>query len=253
MIKTQKKTKQKLSLSAEMFPTPPHDRPRTCERRRRWPNACVLSGLSRWFAIFSSTASWSAVDLVREATRFFPRYGCWSGRCQRRVSACSLAGVPRAHQMACLNTLKQEIKTLESVFPKSHERFQIMSASVDELSCRFVGKNGKKYEIHANITVSINKSPHQFLSFQLWPQVKLTESGVAFFIHSQVHGGQGRGEGGERKDKETITLDNVVCLAIWSWIFRLVAPKQFIFRRANCRISALVVSHACEPSPLSWL
>lgn len=57
-------------------------------------------------------------------------------------------------QMACLNTLKQEIKTLESVFPKSHERFQIMSASVDELSCRFVGKNGKKYEIHANITVS---------------------------------------------------------------------------------------------------
>ena len=60
--------------------------------------------------------------------------------------------------MACLNTLKQEIKTLESVFPKSHERFQIMSASVDELSCRFVGKNGKKYEIHANITVSVTRA-----------------------------------------------------------------------------------------------
>lgn len=58
--------------------------------------------------------------------------------------------------MACLNTLKLEIKTLEQVFPKNHERFQIMSASVDELSCRFVGKNGKKYEIHANITVSIS-------------------------------------------------------------------------------------------------
>lgn len=56
--------------------------------------------------------------------------------------------------MACLNTLKQEIKTLEAVFPKNHERFQIVSASVDELSCRFIGKNGKKYEIHANITVS---------------------------------------------------------------------------------------------------
>ena len=56
--------------------------------------------------------------------------------------------------MACLNTLKLEIKTLEQVFPKNHERFQIMSASVDELTCRFVGKNGKKYEIHANITVS---------------------------------------------------------------------------------------------------
>lgn len=58
--------------------------------------------------------------------------------------------------MACLNTLKLEIKTLEHVFPKNHERFQIMSASVDELTCRFVGNNGKKYEIHANITVSIN-------------------------------------------------------------------------------------------------
>lgn len=56
--------------------------------------------------------------------------------------------------MACLNTLKQEIRTLESIFSKNHERFQIMSASVDELSCRFIGKNGKKYEIHANITVS---------------------------------------------------------------------------------------------------
>lgn len=56
--------------------------------------------------------------------------------------------------MACLNTLKQEIRTLESIFSKSHERFQIVSASVDELSCRFIGKNGKKYAIHANITVS---------------------------------------------------------------------------------------------------
>ncbi|KAK4883126.1 hypothetical protein RN001_006445 [Aquatica leii] len=54
--------------------------------------------------------------------------------------------------MACLNTLKQEIRTLESIFPKNHERFQILSASVDELSCRFIAKNGKKYEIHANIT-----------------------------------------------------------------------------------------------------
>lgn len=56
--------------------------------------------------------------------------------------------------MACLNTLKQEIRTLEQIFGKHHERFQIISASVDELSCRFIGKSGKKYIIHANITVS---------------------------------------------------------------------------------------------------
>ena len=59
-----------------------------------------------------------------------------------------------SYSMACLNTLKQEIKTLESVFPKNHERFQVVAASVDELTCRFIGKNGKKYDIHANITVS---------------------------------------------------------------------------------------------------
>ena len=56
--------------------------------------------------------------------------------------------------MACLNNLKLEIKTLESAFPKTHERFQVVSASVDELTCRFIGKLGKKSDIHANITVS---------------------------------------------------------------------------------------------------
>lgn len=61
--------------------------------------------------------------------------------------------------MACLNTLKQEIKTLESVFTKNHDRFQVIAASVDELTCRFVGKNGKKYEIHANITETYPSTP----------------------------------------------------------------------------------------------
>uniref|UniRef100_A0A1B0BAX4 Uncharacterized protein n=1 Tax=Glossina palpalis gambiensis TaxID=67801 RepID=A0A1B0BAX4_9MUSC len=54
--------------------------------------------------------------------------------------------------MACLNTLKLEIKTLEKIFTKNHERFQILNSSVDELTCRFIGKNGKRYDIHANIT-----------------------------------------------------------------------------------------------------
>ncbi|XP_017782523.1 PREDICTED: ubiquitin-conjugating enzyme E2 Q2 [Nicrophorus vespilloides] len=61
--------------------------------------------------------------------------------------------------MACLHTLKQEIRTLEQIFPKNHDRFQIVSASVDELSCRFIGKNGKKYEIHANITETYPSVP----------------------------------------------------------------------------------------------
>lgn len=61
--------------------------------------------------------------------------------------------------MACLNTLKQEIKTLESFFTKNHERFQVVAASVDELTCRFIGKHGKKYEIHANITETYPSTP----------------------------------------------------------------------------------------------
>lgn len=61
--------------------------------------------------------------------------------------------------MACLNTLKQDIKTLESLFPKNHERFQVVNASVDELTCRFVGRNGKKFEIHANITEAYPSNP----------------------------------------------------------------------------------------------
>lgn len=66
---------------------------------------------------------------------------------------------PSSNPMACLNTLKQEIRTLEQIFGKNHERFQIVSASVDELSCRFIGKNGKKYPIHANITETYPSVP----------------------------------------------------------------------------------------------
>lgn len=61
--------------------------------------------------------------------------------------------------MACLNTLKLEIKTLEQIFTKNHERFQILNASVDELSCRFIGRNGKQYDIHANITETYPSTP----------------------------------------------------------------------------------------------
>lgn len=56
--------------------------------------------------------------------------------------------------MACLNTLKQEIKAIQNCFPrKPNARFQVLSASLDEITCRFTGLNGKKHDIHANITV----------------------------------------------------------------------------------------------------
>lgn len=61
--------------------------------------------------------------------------------------------------MACLNNLKQDIKTLESLFPKGHELFEITAASVDELTCRFFNRNGKKFDIHANITETYPSTP----------------------------------------------------------------------------------------------
>lgn len=68
--------------------------------------------------------------------------------------------------MACLANLKQDIKFLESVFPKDHKVFQILSASVDELTCRFVSRDGRKYDVHANIMVSgrLKYYFHDFLS-----------------------------------------------------------------------------------------
>ena len=56
--------------------------------------------------------------------------------------------------MACLNVLKVEIRSLENAFPRSHPRLQVVSASVDELTCRFIDPSGRKHTIHANITVS---------------------------------------------------------------------------------------------------
>nr|CAG4648007.1 EOG090X0867 [Moina brachiata] len=61
--------------------------------------------------------------------------------------------------MACLNNLKLEIRTLESIFTKTHDRFQVVAASVDELTCRFIGKHGKKFDIHANITETYPSMP----------------------------------------------------------------------------------------------
>jgi ubiquitin-conjugating enzyme E2 Q len=40
--------------------------------------------------------------------------------------------------MACLARLRDDTKFLEKTFPRSHYRFQIISASVDEISCRFL-------------------------------------------------------------------------------------------------------------------
>lgn len=53
--------------------------------------------------------------------------------------------------MACLQKLRDDIALLERLFPKTHDRFQIISASVDELSAKFLDPNGRSVRVYANI------------------------------------------------------------------------------------------------------
>lgn len=61
--------------------------------------------------------------------------------------------------MACLQKLRDDIALLEKLFPKTHERFQIVSASVDELTAKFIHPNGKIIRICANIQENYPREP----------------------------------------------------------------------------------------------
>lgn len=66
--------------------------------------------------------------------------------------------------MACLQKLKEDLKVLQSLFPKTHERLQVVSCTVDEVNFIFVGPNGEKMPIVANIIVSRSHFNHLFVS-----------------------------------------------------------------------------------------
>ena len=53
-----------------------------------------------------------------------------------------------------ISGLKSEVKQIQAVFPKTHEFFRTVSASLDDLTFHFIGKNGEKQVISCNITVS---------------------------------------------------------------------------------------------------
>lgn len=57
--------------------------------------------------------------------------------------------------MTSRKSLKLDLKLLKDTFSKEHERFQVSQAATDQLTCRFIGENGKKYDIHANIPVRV--------------------------------------------------------------------------------------------------
>lgn len=61
--------------------------------------------------------------------------------------------------MACLQKLREDIALLKRLFPRTHDRFQIISASVDELSAEFVDPNGKRMRVCANIQENYPQVP----------------------------------------------------------------------------------------------
>lgn len=73
--------------------------------------------------------------------------------------------------MACLNKLKADIRLLETLFPQSHQRFRILSANVDEISCCYLTQWGKKKIVFANITEVYPTSPPVWFSESDDPQV----------------------------------------------------------------------------------
>ncbi|XP_038071811.1 ubiquitin-conjugating enzyme E2 Q2-like isoform X1 [Patiria miniata] len=56
--------------------------------------------------------------------------------------------------MACVASLKQELQLSESLFGKDNERFQIHAATMDELTCKFIGCNKEEFVVHCNFTDS---------------------------------------------------------------------------------------------------
>ncbi|CAJ0944534.1 unnamed protein product, partial [Mesorhabditis belari] len=61
--------------------------------------------------------------------------------------------------MACLRKLKEDLALLEQIFPKNHERLQVLVATVDEISIRFCDNGGRNFVINANIQENYPRQP----------------------------------------------------------------------------------------------
>ncbi|CAB02096.2 Ubiquitin-conjugating enzyme E2 25 [Caenorhabditis elegans] len=95
--------------------------------------------------------------------------------------------------MACLRKLKEDIQVLEKLFPKNHNRFQILSASVDELSMKFINAENKGIIVTANIQENYPRQPPIWFSESDDVPVigmslqRLTETEESTNILHQVH------------------------------------------------------------------
>ncbi|BFZ01638.1 hypothetical protein BsWGS_04678 [Bradybaena similaris] len=81
--------------------------------------------------------------------------------------------------MACLARLKEDIGTLETLFPSTHGRFQILTATLDEVTCRFIGRSGETYEIQSNVTETYPQTPPIWFSESEDPSILAVVGGLA--------------------------------------------------------------------------
>ena len=55
--------------------------------------------------------------------------------------------------MACMKALRRDLQLLVAYFTRDHPQFQVLDATLDDVSFRFFETSGKHHDIHANFLV----------------------------------------------------------------------------------------------------
>lgn len=76
--------------------------------------------------------------------------------------------------MACLNRLKEDIRSLSAAFPSSHPRFRTITATLDEVAIVFVPDTGPSIPINANLLETYPETPPLWFSDSELPGVSET-------------------------------------------------------------------------------
>lgn len=82
-------------------------------------------------------------------------------------------------------SLKAELQQISKAFPKSHTTFRVINASIDEICCHFVTRDGK-HEINCTISVSSVSFNNAVFLFYLSPIYIRCCTCWAFNINQQI-------------------------------------------------------------------
>ncbi|VDP09352.1 unnamed protein product [Soboliphyme baturini] len=72
---------------------------------------------------------------------------------------------------ACLKKFKADLKFLQSLFAKDHERFRVTTSSLDEISCMFLCSDGQQISASASILENYPQTPPVWFSDSENPMV----------------------------------------------------------------------------------